>query len=171
MEAEGFDDFFRAQHARVLGAVLLVCGDRAVAEELTQTAFERAWARWARVSVMEVPGGWVQQVAFNLARSGLRRRAAERRARARRGVTRVRQEPVDTATVVVVRDALADLAPRQREAIVHRYHLGTTVVETAVLMGVSEGAVKQLTLRGRERLRALLADDDVVVEKEACDGG
>lgn len=155
---EAFDEFCRAEHGRVVGALLLLCGEVGLAEEIAQTAFERAWARWDRVSAMVSPGGWVQQVAFNLARSGLRRRAAERRAMVRHGPTAA-QQPVDSAVVVTVRAALLALPPRQREAVVHRHHLGRSVAETAAVMGTSEGAVKQLTLRGSVTLRALLAKD------------
>lgn len=156
-----FDAFCRAQHAGLVGAVALVCGDRALAEELVQTALERAWVRWQAVQRMDSPGGWVRQVAFNLARSSLRRRAAERRANRRTGIAGPVQ-PEDSATVLTVRSALCDLPARQREALVHRYHGGLDTAQTAAAMGISAGAVKQLVHRGTSALRATIGPDDLM---------
>lgn len=137
--AEAFDAFCAAQYTQLVGAVHLLCGDLGVAEELVQTALERTWQRWDRVSAMVSSGGWTQQVAFNLARSRLRRRMAERRALARHGVTGS-TEPVDTAGVLAVRRALLDVPVRQREALVHRYYGGLAMTEIAEVMGISEAA-------------------------------
>ena len=72
--------FCEALSRRLVGSLVLFCGDRMVAEELAQEALARALERWAQVSVMMSPEAWVYRTAFNLARSAHRRRAAERRA-------------------------------------------------------------------------------------------
>lgn len=166
---QAFDAFCAAQHDQLVRAVHLVCGDLGIAEELAQTALERAWARWDQVAGMASPGGWVQTVAFNLARSGLRRRAAERRAYARHG----RAEPNavgDLTAVIAVREALAKLPARQREVVVHRFHAGRSAAETAVLMGITTDAVTQLAYRARQRLREQL-DDEVRPARRPAVGG
>lgn len=156
--AEAFDAFCAAQYDQLVGAVHLLCGDLGAAEELVQSALERAWSRWDQVSRMESPGGWVQVVAFNLARSGFRRRAAERRAHIRHG-HRDQTAPEDATTAMVVREALAQLPERQREAVIHRFHAGRSAAETARIMGISEDAVTQLAYRARQRLRDLLPEE------------
>ena len=54
-----------------------------MAEDLTQEALARAWERWTQVQQARNPSAWIYRVAFNLAASWFRRRAAEVRARQR----------------------------------------------------------------------------------------
>ncbi len=68
---------------RLLGSMVLYCGDRMLAEEITQEALVRALERWSRVSRMASPEAWVYKTALNLARSTFHRRLLERRANAR----------------------------------------------------------------------------------------
>ena len=168
--AAAFDAFCAAEQDRLVGATSLVVGDRAVAQELVQVALERAWLRWDRVSALRSPGAWTQHVALNLARSALRRRAAERRALARHGPT-APTDPVDTATVLAVRQALRELPDRQREVLLHRHFAGRTVAETAEVMGLTEGATTQLAHRATTRLRALLPKEAGGAPPVPVDGG
>lgn len=56
--------------------------------------------------------------------------------------------------------ALAQLPDTQREVIIMRYVLSLSLAETAAALDRSEGAVKQLQLRGLAGLRGLLASDE-----------
>ncbi|CAN5355715.1 hypothetical protein BH23ACT9_BH23ACT9_25610 [soil metagenome] len=157
--------FCHREHPRLVGTLSLYCGDVALAEELAQEGLYRACRDWPKVSRMSAPGAWVHRVAINLANSAYRRRRAERRA------TRAHQvlhgDDVDTgdqATAMAVRQAVAALPARQRAAVVLRHFAGYSVAETAELLGVSEGAVKQLTHRAATTLRDRLPDDDALWE-------
>ena len=66
--------FVDQQYARVFATLVVVCGDRAVAEDLAQETFTRTCQHWERVRVMDAPGPWVHRVAVNLALSGRRRK-------------------------------------------------------------------------------------------------
>jgi RNA polymerase sigma factor (sigma-70 family) len=156
---QALDAFCRREHPRLVGTLSLYCGDRAVAEELAQEALERAIRRWAEVERMDAPGAWVHRVAINLANSAYRRRRAERRARQRHGPAHHAVD-VDTAAALAVRECVAALPRRQRAALVLRHYGGCSIAETAALLDVSEGAVKQLTHRALTALRAALPDDD-----------
>ena len=63
---------------------------------------------------------------------------------------------------MMVRDALAALAPRARAVVVLRDIYGQSTDEVADAMGISPGAVKVRLFRARERLKADL---------EAAEGG
>ena len=149
----------------MVNAVTLVCGDRHVAEELVQEALARAWSKLNRGQHIASLSDWIAVVAFNLARSHWRRALAERRA----------YRSIHTADAVSIDDdgidlerALAALPRRQREVTVLRYLLGTSTRETAALLGVSEGTVKNSLSKARSALAARLAltDEEVTSDVE-----
>ena len=144
--------FCRAMHPRLVGALALHCGDRDVAEELSQETLARVWERWSTVRTMESPEAWALRVGFNLAASRFRRRAAERRARARLGP--VDERVADESAALEVREAVASLPPRQRAALVLRYFADLPVDETAEILGCAPGTVKSLTSQAIASLRA-----------------
>jgi RNA polymerase sigma factor (sigma-70 family) len=67
---------------------------------------------------------------------------------------------VDVSTQVadaqMLRDALAALSPREREAVVIRMQYQLSVAEAAEVMQLSAGAVKRYTFDGLHRLRERL---------------
>jgi RNA polymerase sigma-70 factor (sigma-E family) len=151
--------FCVAVHPHLVGALTLHLGDRAVAEELAQESLVRIWQRWDEVGTYDSPRAWAFRVAYNLANSGLRRRAAERRAR-----TRLEAAPADGvdgstwAEHLAVREAVAALPDRQRTAVVLRFFAGLSVDEAAAAMGCPAGTVKSLVHRAVAALRASLGD-------------
>ena len=44
--AEAFEAFFDEERVRLLGALIVMTGNRAEAEELLQDAFLKVWERW-----------------------------------------------------------------------------------------------------------------------------
>lgn len=91
---------------------------------------------------------------MNLANSWFRRRAAERRARARRGADPDAIDAADVAGALAVREAVARLPRRQRQVVVLRYYLGWSVAEVAATTESTAGAVAAMSYRALERLRA-----------------
>ena len=155
-----FDEWYAREHPRMLAAVAVAAGDVSLAEEATAEAFARALERWERVSQMDSPAGWVFTVARNL----LRRRWTRRRIRARllegHGPDRTeRFEPLQAE----IWETVAQLPPRQREAVALRYIADLTEAQVAEAMGVAPGTVASTLHDARARLRPLLSDrrDDV----------
>lgn len=140
--AHDVDDLCRRLHPRLVGSLRLYLGDRGLAEELAQDALVRLVERAATVSAMERPDAWAYRVAFNLARSRLRRLGAERRAHARTGPAPTEAAEVDVAARVALHRALALLPSRQRQAVVLRYFADLPVAEVAAAMGCRPGTVK-----------------------------
>jgi RNA polymerase sigma-70 factor (ECF subfamily) len=150
--AEDLAGFCRREYPRLVGTLGLYCGDVDVAEELAQEALARACAQWRRVEGMAAPGAWVHRVAINLANSRFRRLAAQRRAEARTGNTDLSRGP-DIADSVAIRTAVAALPVRQKTALVLRYYGDLPAEEVATHLGISVGAVHQLTHRALLALR------------------
>jgi len=151
--------FLRESYPRLLGAVALVTGDLATAEDAVQEALVRAWERSERGERIEVLERWVAAVAMNLSRSRLRRLRVERLARPRLVAAATTDGPSSDATDV--RGSLAALPRRQREATVLRYYLDLSTAEIADLMKTSEGTVKSQLSKARAHLaHALEIDND-----------
>jgi RNA polymerase sigma-70 factor (ECF subfamily) len=156
-------EFLVTTYPRLVAAVALVSGSRPAAEDAVQEALLRAWERSERGEPIESLPAWVTTVALNLARSGLRRLRAERRARTRIRATEI-TDPAEVERVDVER-ALADLPRRQREAIVLRYYLEMDTKQVAEVLQVHEGTVKSTLFKAR----AALAEALGVRETEEAD--
>jgi len=52
-----FEEFFRAEHARLLRALYLVTGSADEAQEVAQDALVRVWERWDRAAAWTTPPG------------------------------------------------------------------------------------------------------------------
>jgi RNA polymerase sigma-70 factor (ECF subfamily) len=152
--AQEFESFFEAERRRLFRALYLMTGDTHEAEELTQDAFLKLWERWERVGAMDDPVGYLYRVAMNLARSRYRRilRAARVPLAWERSV-----EPYSAADTrdAVVR-ALAELAPRQRQAVVMAELLDCSAEETADLMHISTSTVRSLVSQARKAMRTAM---------------
>jgi len=151
------EQFCQREYPRLVGTLSLYCGNASVAEELAQEALARACANWSRVGRMLAPGAWTHRVAINLANSRFRRLAAERRALAR---TRPPDpdEEADDSDGVAIRQAVAQLPPKQRAALVLRYWVDLPASEAADLLGTSSANVHQLCHRAVAALRTQLGD-------------
>src|SRR5207247_6630725 len=104
-------EFLRERYPQLVGAVALVTGDAASAEDAVQEAIVRAWERTERGDQIAALDRWVAAVALNLSRSRLRRLRVERLARPRL----VAAQPVEpSGDRMDVGRALAGLPRRAR---------------------------------------------------------
>jgi len=149
-----FEFFFETERRRLFRALYVMTGSAHEAEELTQDAFLRVWERWDRVGSMEDPVGYLFRTAMNLARSRARRllRAARLPLSAERTVEPY--GPADTRDAVV--RAIAELSPRQRQAVVLVELLDRSIDEAADLMRVSTSTVRSLTSEARKAMRTAM---------------
>jgi len=147
-------EFLRERYPRLVGAVALVTGDAASAEDAVQEAIVRAWERTERGEQIAALDRWVAAVALNLSRSRLRRLRVERLARPKL----VGAPPVQpSGDRVDIGRALAELPRRQREVAVLRYVLDLSTEEIAKQMRTSEGTVKSQLFKARAHLAVALS--------------
>ena len=146
-----FDALFREHADGVVRTMFAFAGGRrALAEEATAEAFARAIAARERI---RDPVAWIYRTAFRIVGAELRR---ERRVPDEE--IRPRDVPEGLRPVV---DALRELSPNQRAAIVLRYEADLPVREIATRMGASAATVRVHLHRGRNRLRELLGTEEV----------
>jgi len=153
--AEAFEDAYHRWFPSVTRSAWTVVRDRAVAEELAQDAFVKAYARWGRLSTGGYAQPWIHRTVLNLALSWVRRH--------RRGeqLEQWVAESSSAAHVTQPRDdevvaLLRRLPKRQREAVFLRVVADLSEEEVAALMGCSVGSVKVHKKRGLDRLRQML---------------
>jgi len=163
-EPDGVVDLCSRLQPAVYGALLLYCGSRETAEELTQETLARVWEHWSEVATMEQPDRWALRVAFNLAKSAFRRRRVARSAhRLVAGVPTIVES--DPASGIVLRAAIATLPPRQRAAVILRFFNDLSVADTALALDCAPGTVKALTSQAIAGLRARLGAVDFALEE------
>lgn len=154
-----FEDFFRGQTQSLYAHLCLITGNRAEAEELAQDAFLKVWERWDRVADMEEPVGYLYRTAMNLFRKRYRRAMLTLRKSVSEELRRDEFAGVDDRSIVA--RALAELAPRQRAALVLTELIGFRSEEAGHMLGVSAGTVRALASQGRAAMKRALEDDDV----------
>jgi RNA polymerase sigma-70 factor (ECF subfamily) len=160
---EEFDRLFERHERQVFGYLWRMTSDHALASDLCQETFLRAWQRFDRVSTYENPLGWLLRVATNLAIN------------AQRGKRRLQllTEPLDdenepaggdpTGNVVdreLVAQILQSLAPRARAALVLREVYGLSLDEVARTVGSTTVATKKMLSRAREQFRVAYLRED-----------
>lgn len=156
---EGFEEWYRAEHARLVAALTVATGRSEVAQDLVAEAFARALERWDRVAAMESPTGWVRQVAVNLLRRNHRRSALEQRLLARHPPAPA-SAPSDAVDPDLWRAVVA-LPPRQRQVVGLRLVLDLSQADTAHLLGMRPGTVSATLVEARRAVaRALDVDGE-----------
>jgi RNA polymerase sigma-70 factor (sigma-E family) len=156
-DARGLPELFNAHYRRLLAlAVLVNDGSRETAEDIVQEAFARLHGR--TLADPDRAAAYLRATVLNLSRSRLRRlRTARLHQRPDdRALPSAEDDVLLRADQRAVLDAVRDLSPRQREALVLRYWADLSEAEVAAAMGLSTGAVKSHTSRGMAALRRSL---------------
>jgi RNA polymerase sigma-70 factor (sigma-E family) len=151
---QSFEAFYAAESGPCLRALLVLTGDRALAEDLAAEAFARAYARWPAVARHPNPVGWVMRTALNLRVTWWRRRWRE--APWSDAPEASADSPVGDELGLA--RLLADLPLRQRQVLTLRALLDLDTRQTAEALGISEGSVTTHLHRGCARLRTRLTD-------------
>jgi RNA polymerase sigma-70 factor (ECF subfamily) len=164
-DADELAAFFAAEAAGLFGyTCVLARGDRALAEDLVQAAFESVARAWGILRCMAdgQRRGWLRTTAANIAVSGFRREAAWRD-RLPRIEARYRQTEADTealafSLIVLERcwQIINDMPERQHAVAVLRWQQDMKLTEIAAALGMSEKTVSVHLHRARRQLIAQL---------------
>jgi RNA polymerase sigma factor (sigma-70 family) len=157
-----FEHFYERHQREIYRYVLQDVGNRADAEEVTQTAFLEAFRALRRGHEPEQPRAWMYGIARNAARR--RYRTQSRRPRevelAPSVVERAAAED-EGPFVGAVRAAFASLRPNHRDVVFLREVEGLSYAEIGKRLGLSQSAVETLLFRARRALREALEAEGV----------
>ena len=157
-------EFIRTRSAALLRSAYLLVGDRALAEDLVQTALVKTYLAWSRIRDHAALEAYVRRTMVTTATSWWRGRRFRERAVAQLP-DRAEADPVDPR---IEHDAmwalLRALSPRQRAVLVLRYYEGLSEAEIAETLHMSRGSVKSHAARAlgalRDRLNRQAASDE-----------
>jgi RNA polymerase sigma-70 factor (ECF subfamily) len=153
VDEEELRAFIKEDYGRMVICLQLICGSWALAEDAVQGALVKAAERSRRGERIDSLRGWVAVVSRNLARSGVRRLLAERRAKERyRQAMTPLQGGIDEEDRVDLITAIRALRPQQREAVALFYFGDLPIADVANIMGLHPEAAKGLLHRARETL-------------------
>jgi RNA polymerase sigma-70 factor, ECF subfamily len=165
-DQQAFAALFDRVGPQVLGVAVRVLRDRALAEEVAQEVMVEVWRKATRFDPDRgTASGWITTLAHRRAVDRVRSEQASRD-RDERVSHRDRPRDVDVVADEVqvrldhwqVRQALAALTDRQREAIELAYFQGHTYRDVARVLDIPEGTAKSRLRDGLLRLREALED-------------
>ncbi|MDQ3572166.1 MAG: sigma-70 family RNA polymerase sigma factor [Actinomycetota bacterium] len=151
-----FEELYRTSRQDVFVYVASLLRDRSLAEDVTATAFERAYRR---ASSFDARRGsrraWLFGIARNAALDELRRR---------KRITALEDEPVADAVPAVesaeasirrtaLQEAMRGLSARERELVGLKFFAGLKTAEIASVISASEAATAMRIHRTIEKLR------------------
>lgn len=153
-----FDELYRSSRDDVYAYAAGLLRDRATAEEVTATAFERAYRKRSGFDPSRGNGrAWLFGIARNAALDELRRRSRQ---------AELTVDPIDASSIdaerseqrLVLVAALEKLDARERELVALKFFAGLANAEIATVLGVSESNAGTKLHRVVTKLR------------EVCDG-
>jgi RNA polymerase sigma-70 factor (ECF subfamily) len=166
MLSDNFAGLYQRYLPRVLQYVQMRVGDEALAQDLTASTFERAFAKRSQLRDPEAFAGWLFRIARNEVAQHFRRQERGRHvpfpaASAAPDTSAVPEEEVarrqELSELVA---AVSELSAREQEIIRLRFVAGLTNRAIARAMGLGESNVAVILYRAIRKLRGKLGVGD-----------
>ena len=166
-DVTGLEALVHGHQVKAVRTAYLITRDRALAEDIVQAAFVRAYERIEQFDTRRPFGPWFLRSVVNDAIKAASRRerwvSLEASDGAKPVLADVLADPNPGPAALVeaadirraVREALGRLPPTQRAAIVLRYYLGLSEAEMVEELACPPGTVKWRLYAARKRLRTL----------------
>ncbi|MFI5916566.1 SigE family RNA polymerase sigma factor [Dactylosporangium sp. NPDC051541] len=160
-----FREFVSARIGRLSRVAFLLTGEHHAAEDLVQVTLIKVARHWRRVTRSGIPDAYLRRMLYHEHVSSWRsRRHREVLAADPPQRPAGRDESTDAVRRIVLRDALARLAPGQRAVIVLRYFEDLSEADTADALGCTVGSVKSQTHHALARLRVVAPELAELIE-------
>jgi RNA polymerase sigma-70 factor (sigma-E family) len=162
VQDEVFRGFVAARGHALVRTAYLLTGDQQLAEDLVQTALERAVRHWSTIRDVGAAEQYVRRTMYRENISLWRKRRLTELPSQVVPEPRPREhspDPMQQATDrIALRDALRRLGPRQRTVLVLRYFEDLTEQQVADALGISVGTVKSTNHKALAHLRSVCGD-------------
>jgi RNA polymerase sigma-70 factor (ECF subfamily) len=165
-DVDAYGVFVDRYGTRIINVALMIVGDRHEAEDIAQEAFIRAFRGLAGFRGKSRFSSWLHQIALNLCRDHLKKRARgggpvpmseETLEGSADGRERLADPMLASELSDTMRREIAQLPYLYREAFVLRHLQGMDYREVSAITGVAADTVRVRAYRARELLRGRLA--------------
>lgn len=153
---QSFARLVAAHMDMVYSAALRQCGDRAMAEEVTQAVFIILARKAPKLKPGTVLGAWLHQTACYTALNAIKSQARRRRHEQKAAEMNAEIRRVDSSwhqLAPLLDEGVLKLGEKDRRAIVLRFFQSLSLSEVGLAMGISEDAAQMRVRRALERLR------------------
>lgn len=172
-----YEQIVRRYERAVLTLLVRMTGDAALAEDLAQDTFVKAFRNLGTFDPARRLSSWLLRIAHNTAIDAMRRQ-------------RLQVVPIETANpdrrpldppapsvpdplerqamAAAIESAMKQLRPDQRAAVVLRYEEGLSFAEVGQVLGIPETTARSHVHRARKELAKVLSqrDDDILRKPE-----
>jgi RNA polymerase sigma-70 factor, ECF subfamily len=164
---QAFEQIVRRYQRPVLSLLVRLTGDQALAEDLAQETFVKAFRSLAAFDTTRRLSSWLFRIAHNTGIDALRRTRTARAGPAPASIDEPGRDlpstpaadPVEQRALGrALQDALARLRPDQRTAVVLRYDEGLPFDEIGRVLGIPETTARSHVHRARKELARLLTE-------------
>jgi len=150
---------FEEHSSYIYGIALMITHQRALADDITQETFLRAFAKYHLYDSSKPLRPWLYRITVNMARSVLRRKNWMQLFTGAAAV----EGTEDSAETIALQsesrmqlwNAVARLSQKQREVITLHYYAGLPLPETAMALGIPLGTCKSRLHAALQKLRKL----------------
>jgi len=158
-DSAAFEHLFERYHAPILNYLHRMVGDRALAEDLTQDAFVKAYRALPNTNPDLAFKAWLYRIATNTAISNLRRKKVIR------WLPFLPTQDFSTGENIErsvgrqhdVEQALKQIPEHYAAVLVLRHYQGLSLIETAEVLNITENAAKLRLFRARKAFAAVYA--------------
>jgi zinc protease len=162
-EHEAFEELVRRYQGFVASLAYSDTGDFALSEDIAQQVFLTAWQRQSELRDPGHIAAWLAGIARNLLRRAYRSRCREAAARTNLALASPTQQVTPAEQAIkqeeqrLLWSILEQIPANYREPLILYYREQHSVAEVALLLRLSEEAVKQRLARGRKMIRQEVA--------------
>lgn len=151
-----FERLYEQYHAPILNYLHRMVSDRALAEDLTQDTFEKAYKALPATRPDLAFKAWLYRIATNTAISNGRRKRIVKWIPFAPGYDPPANDEVENSVTRKhdVEKTLAKLPPHYSAALLLRHYQGLSLIETAEALGITETACKLRLFRARKAFAA-----------------
>ncbi|MFI0724095.1 SigE family RNA polymerase sigma factor [Streptomyces sp. NPDC021224] len=153
-----FEEYVRTRQDALLRSARRLVPDPIDAQDLVQTALVRTFPRWDTIADKTLADAYMRRVMINTRTEWWRSRKLEEVPTGELPESVVDDGTEQRADREMLLDAIAGLAPKQRQVVMLRHYGQLTTEETARALGLSIGTVKSTLHRALARLRDHLED-------------
>ncbi len=150
-----FAELVRRHQPKILLLQQRLTGERALAEDLTQETFLRAWRKLGSFRGSGTFGGWLASLAYNVFRAHWRRTRRQREEVPLDDLA-LSSAAADESVSPDLERLLGVLPPQDQVILVLSYAFGLTSLEAGRVLGLPAGTVKARVHRAKAKIQAYL---------------